>query len=69
MKENNESLVFKKKISKLKEDLEALRRQELIDNQTYMDFFFLTTNATTFDQLDQLSQDLTEISRSKMPPR
>ncbi|NIQ37598.1 MAG: hypothetical protein GTN81_03275 [Proteobacteria bacterium] len=69
MKENNESLVFKKKISKLKEDLETLRRQELIDNKTYMDFFFLTTNATTFDQLDQLSQDLTEISRSKTPPR
>ncbi len=67
MKENRDSLVFKRKVSRIKEELRMLREQQLIDQQTYKDFFFLTSNATTSDQLDQLSRDLAEISQSKMP--
>jgi ribosomal protein L19E len=67
MKENRESQIFKKKLSNIKRDLRMLREQELIDQETFMDFFFLTSNATTFDQLDQLTQDLAEICQRKLP--
>ncbi len=38
-----------------------LRKQGTIDNTIYMDFYFLTSTATTHDQLDQLAYDLAEI--------
>ena len=61
MKQKRESEVFEVKASSIKEELGMLREQKIIDEETYRDFFFLASNATTFDQLDQLAHDLGEI--------
>jgi len=65
MKENRESMVFKMKISDIREELRMLRKQGVIDDGTYMDFYFLTSTATTFDQLNQLTNDLAEICQDR----
>lgn len=69
MRENSESLVFKTKMSDIREELRLLREQGIISDGTYMDFYFLTSTATTLDQLDQLTQDLAEICQDKLPNR
>jgi len=65
MKENRESMVFKMKMSNIREELRVLRKQGIIDDGTYMDFYFLTSTATTFDQLNQLTNDLAEICQER----
>ena len=69
MRENRESLVFKMKMSSIREELKMLREQWIINDGTYMDFYFLTSTATTLDQLDQLTHDLAELCEGKVPSR
>lgn len=65
MKENQESLIFRKRVSDIKEELRRLREKKIIDQETYRDFFFLISNATTFDQLDQMADDLAGLCEDK----
>jgi ribosomal protein L19E len=58
VKENEESLILRKKMSEIKKDLRELRERGIIDQDTYSDFFLLVSNAATFDQLDQMADDL-----------
>jgi ribosomal protein L19E len=69
VEQNRESLIFNKKVSSIREELRMLREQGIINEGTYMDFCFLTSNATSFDQLDQLAQDLAEISQGMVPAK
>jgi ribosomal protein L19E len=64
MESNNDSLIFMAKVSNIREQLRMLREQGIINDGAYMDFYFLTSTAQTFDQLDQLTDDLAEICQS-----
>lgn len=65
MKEDRESLVFERKRFTIEQRLRMLREQGIINDGTYADLYFLTSNATTLDQLQQLAQDLTELSQGE----
>jgi len=65
MKGNGESSVFKTRLFEIGKELRMLREQGIIDQMTYVDFLFLASNATTSDQLDQLTQDLAEICQAR----
>ena len=69
MRENREALVIKTRLSKIRKDLRMLRDDGIIDQMTYRDFLFLASNATTADQLDQLTEDLFEIRNLRREER
>ena len=69
MNENREALVIKMRLSKIRKDLRMLRDDGIIDQMTYRDFLFLASNATTADQLDQLTEDLFEIRNLRREER
>lgn len=69
MEENRESLVFKTKVSNIKEELRKLREAKIIDHKTYLDFCFLASNAMSLDQLEELTRDLAEICQEEIPSR
>jgi hypothetical protein len=63
-----ETSAFRKRLTDLRTSAKMLREKGIITSGSYYDYMLLIWRAKTFDQLDEITRDLTEIRTPLLQP-
>jgi hypothetical protein len=63
-----ETSTFRKRLTHLRTSVKMLREKGIITGGSYYDYMLLIWRAKTFDQLDEVARDLTEIRTLLLQP-